>query len=216
MTKYGAAVATLHVGRRAAENSLHADRYAREIGRPMNTHVTISFVSLDVAEDDAGRVFQQLQARVARWWKDQRERRGRDIGPILSMHGHANPAGSRHVHWLLHVPAAIASDFAVIVTKRLRKLTGRTELGDALHIAPVEHAGGTAKYILRGIEPMFGGYLHIKPADEGLVRGCRRTGVSRAASKTARRKAGWKRKRPRGRQSGQPRTARRRRRPRAA
>ena len=185
---------TLYVGRRAAENALHAVRYAGEAGRPMNTHVTINFTTLGIDDDAAGTLFRDLQARVSRWWRDQRVRKGRDIGALLGFHTHANPAGSRHVHWLTHVPAEIAGDFAATVQKRLRKLAGRDDLGDALDIRPVGGPGGVAKYILRGIDPAYAGYLHIEPAHEGLVAGCRRSGVSKAAGRSARKAAGWVRR----------------------
>ncbi len=184
----------LYVGRRACENALHAVRYVGEAGRPMNTHVTISFDTVGIDPDVAGRDFADLQARVTRWWRDQRQRKGRDIGELLGFHCHSNPAGSRHVHWVLHVPPTIAADFANAVKDRLQKISGRVDLEDGLHIGPVYTPGSLAKYVLRGIEPEYADYLHIEAANEGLVAGCRRTGVSRAASKAARRRAGWVRK----------------------
>ena len=47
--------------------------------------------------------------------------------------------------------------------------------------------------ILKGIDPAYGRYLHIRPANEGIVTG-RRTGASRAIGRAARKAAGWKRK----------------------
>lgn len=189
---------TLHVGLAACENALHAVRFTAEAGRTMNTHVTISFVALGVPEDDAGPIFADLQARITRWWRDQRQRKGRDIGPVQGFHCHSNPAGSRHVHWVLHVPSEIKAAFNLILANRLQKILARTDLGDGLHIGPVQTAGTLAKYVLRGIQPDYASYLHIEAASEGLVAGCRRTGVSRGASRAARKQAGWVRKKRRG------------------
>lgn len=190
---------TLYVGRRACENALHAVRFSADSGRPINTHITLSFTALGVHDDVAGELFSMLQARVARWWRDQRDRKGRDIGPVLGFHCHANPAGSRHVHWALHVPDEIADQLAATVRRRLCKLLGRVDLGDGLHIGPIHTAGTFAKYALRGVQPEYGDYLHIRPANEGLVANCRRSGVSRAASKAARKSSGWVRRRRRRR-----------------
>jgi hypothetical protein len=187
----------LYVGRRACENALHAVRYVGEVGRPMNTHVTVSFHPLGIDDESAGRAFSDLQARVTRWWRDQRQRKGRGIGDLQGFHCHSNPAGSRHVHWVLHVPLDITGEFANVVRNRLQKIAGRIDLRDGLQIGPVNTPGSLAKYVLRGVEPEYADYLHIKVANEGIVAGCRRTGVSRAASKSARKRVGWTRKRRR-------------------
>lgn len=190
----------LYAGRRACENALHAVRYVAEIGRPLNTHVTISFTALGVDDEEAGALFKHLQARVGRWWRDQRERKGIPIGQVLGFHCHANPSGSRHVHWALHVPLEIRPAFEAIIRARLCKILKRDDLGDGLHIGSIETAGTLAKYMLRGIEPEYAAYLHIEAANEGYVAGCRRTGVSRAASKAQRVRDGWVRKRRLSRQ----------------
>jgi len=187
----------LYVGRVACENALHAVRYVAEVGRAMNTHVTVSFGPLGIEDDVAGRAFSDLQARVTRWWRDQRQRKGRDIGDLHGFHCHSNPAGSRHVHWVLHVPAEIEDEFPSVVKNRLQKIARRVDLRDGLHIGAVQTPGSLAKYVLRGIEPEYADYLHIEAANEGFVAGCRRTGVSRAASKAARKRAGWVRKKRR-------------------
>lgn len=188
-TKYG----THSIGRRAAENALHAIRYAGLTGRPVNAHVTISFIALGIHDDKAGDVFRKLQISLARWWRYQRKDKGRDIGPSVGIYAHANPAGSRHVHWLLHLPDEIRSDFIGAVEKRLRKLAGLDDIGDALHVQEVDRPGGIAKYVLRGIEPAYADYLHIRASNEGIVS-CRRTGTSRFIGKAARKLAGWNRR----------------------
>lgn len=186
-------VGTLSIGRRAAENLLHGVRFAKSIGQPLNTHVTVSFTVLGIDDDQAGALFQDLQSRVVRWWAYQRSK-GRVTGQLLGVHSHANPAGSRHVHWLTAVPSEIAAEFEAVVADRLRKVTGRIDLRDALDVGPVSGPGGLAKYILRGIDPDYAAYLSIEPANEGRVTG-RRTGTSRGLGKATRKRAGWVRKR---------------------
>ena len=188
-TKYG----TLYVGRRAAENALHAVRYATLTGRQMNTLITISFCRLGVEDDKAGKLFHRLQANISRWWRYQRDQKKRNIGPLTGMYAHANPAGSRHVHWLIHLPVEIRSEFRDSLLKRLCKLTGLDDVGDACHVKDVDHPGGAAKYVLRGIDPLYSKYLHIRASNEGAVS-CRRTGTSRSIGKAARKQAGWNRR----------------------
>ena len=186
---------TGHIGRRAAENVLHAIRYAAEIGQPINTHVTISFHELGVDDDCAGSMFRELQAKMARAWRYELSK-GRVTGKLIGVHSHANPAGSRHVHWLTHLPPHMVTAFTERAAKFLRKITRVENLKDALDVRGVEAPGSLAKYILRGIDPAYGDYLHIKPVNEGFVSG-RRTGASRMIGRSARKAAGWQRKKTR-------------------
>ena len=184
---------TNQVGLDAALNVFHAVRYAGETGRPINTHVTISFVALGIGDDQAHDLFKVLQAKISRWWRYQRCQKGRSIGDVAAVYSHANPADSRHVHWLVHVPPEISDEFSKVVAVRLSKVTGQKDLRDALFIGPVDTPGTLAKYILRGVNPMYARYLHLRAANEGTVTG-RRTGTSRAVGRATRKGAGWKRK----------------------
>jgi hypothetical protein len=188
---------TLNVGRRAAENVLHSVRFTADQGAPINTLITISFEALGIEESVADRVFQELHGRVLRAWRHLLHT-NRVPRQVVGAYCHANPAGSRHVHWLAHVPPVSFEIFEAVVSKFLRKVVGRFDLGDALHIKRVDTPGSVAKYVLRGIDPYFADYLHIEAANEGFVLG-RRTGVSRSISKAARKRAGWSRKRRRQR-----------------
>ena len=188
-TKYG----THSIGVRAATNALHAIRYAKLIGRPINAHITISFVTIGIHDDEAGDLFRRLQVSLGRWWRYQRKNKDRQIGQPVGVYAHANPADSRHVHWLLHLPDDIRDDFIAAVNKRLCKITGLDEIGDALHYQHVPKPGGAAKYVFPGIDPAYAEHLHIRAANEGIV-GCRRTGTSRSVGKAARKHAGWNRK----------------------
>ena len=199
-TKYG----TSTIGRRAAENALHAIRYADALDRAPNLFITINFHSIGIDDESAAAVFQDLKARLSRWWRYQRTK-GLVSGALVGVHSHANPAGSRHAHWMVHVPPEVAAPFQVKVEKLLLKIARVADLRDGLDVRPVYAPGSLAKYILRGIDPMYAGYLHIRPANEGIVT-CRRTGVSRAIGKLARQQAGWRRVsrgRPNGPRPGQ-------------
>lgn len=100
-TKWG----THHIGVKQAQRAFHAVRYASEIGRPLNLMVTVHLSALDIAPEEAGRVFQQLWSRVGRWWAYQRGAKSRPLGPFdcLALHEHPREKG-RHAHWVLRVP----------------------------------------------------------------------------------------------------------------
>lgn len=188
-TKYGSS----HIGRRAAENALHGIRFAAEVERPINLSVCINFETLGVGEEEAGRMFRAVRTNIVRWWKYQRVGKGRPVGEVFDYHAHANPRGSRHVHWQIHVPDFLEQEFREAVESRLRSQVQRSDLRDALHFKAIGNPGSHAKYVLRGIEPEYADYLFIRPSNEGTVTG-RRTGVGRALSKAARKRAGWQRK----------------------
>ena len=80
------------------------------------------------------------------------------------------------------------------MAKLLTKMTGRRDLGSALEIREIYALGGLAKYILKGVRPDGADYFHIEAIDQGRVFG-RRTFVSRTLDFSARKAAGWKRKR---------------------
>lgn len=192
LTKYGAGT-TYYIGPKAASNVFHAARFATERGEPLNTMITIDFDAIGVDDDQAGYVFKEVRARVTRWHSYQRKK-GVPMGRLPSIHAHANPAGRRHVHWVVHVAPAIAPTFSTVVADRLCKIIGQVELvPEAVKITSVYAPGGLTKYILKGINPAYADHFHMKAANEGVVFG-RRTGVSRAISKAARLADGWKRK----------------------
>lgn len=179
---------------RSTLNGLHAVRFCSDTGTPM-THVLTLDLEWVRADDSGGRVLKELRQRVTRWWRDQRDRKGRDLGSFKGMLVIANP-GYLHGHWLLHLPEEVVADFLAVVVSRLAKITGVSEerATDACHLKPVGAPGTLAKYVLKGVDPYYADHFHIEAQPEGFVEG-RRVSISRAISKTARKRAGWVRKR---------------------
>lgn len=194
MTTNPGAQGTHRIPLRSALNVLHGVRYASETGTPLTHMLTID---LDWVEEirDAGEVFALVRERIMRWWRYSRDRPGRALGPFMGVLVHANP-GHRHAHWLFRLPPGIETTFLAVVVNRLAKVTDVTEerAADACQIKAAPGPGSLAKYLLKGIDPRFADHLFIEAVDEGFVRG-RRTSVSRAISRSARREAGWVRRR---------------------
>lgn len=187
---------TSRVALGSALNVLHGVRFAREAGTPVTHMLTID---LQWVEDvrDAGEAFKDVRQRIGRWWRYERQAKGRPLGDFVGALVHANP-GHRHAHWLVRLPEDVAPEFVAVVADRLAKVMGVPEAiaADACHLKPAPAPGSLAKYVLKGIDPRFAAHLHIEAADEGFVVG-RRTSVSRAISRGARRRAGWVRSRRR-------------------
>lgn len=186
---------TWQIGRNQAESVLHAVRYATDRGRPINAHVCLNFHRLGISEDAASETFRSLRARFARSWR-YRDQTGAALGTLDDVHVHENPMGKRNVHWALHIPEGRWAWATGLIERLLQKILGLDDLGDALLVKTATGPGGLAKYLLKGVEPAYAEYFHIgAPSSQGFICGRGRTGTSRSLGKTARGKAGWKRKR---------------------
>ena len=191
MTKWG----THSIGPKQAARGFHAVRFANDNGQPLNLLITIDFTALGIAADEAGRFFQMLWQRVARWWAYQRKEKDRPFGTFDCLAVHEHPDNrSRHVHWFVRAPTAARKELESTVRKRLEKLTSLDCLGDAVHFLEVERPGGVAKYVLKGVNAVYASHFHMEASDQGFIHG-RRLAISRSIGATARERAGWKRKR---------------------
>lgn len=194
-TKPQSSVGTWQIGRNQAERVLHAVRYATERGRPLNAHVALNFHRLGIPEDAATQIFRTLRAKFARSWR-YRDCIGSGLGTLDDVHVHENPFGKRNVHWALHIPDGRWTWAKDLIERLLQKILQLDDLGDALLMEPAHGPGGLAKYLLKGVEPAYAEYFHIRtPSQQGFISGRGRTGASRSIGKAARDRAGWKRKR---------------------
>jgi hypothetical protein len=190
--------ATQVICRSAGENIMHAIRYATARQRPFNTHITLSFTDLGVGAVEAGSFFSAIRNGVARRWKREREQKGRPIGTFDDAYVHEHPGnGRRHVHWLLHRPVAVpVAELETAIRVRVARRAGLDDLGTALHFQHddvVKAPGMLGKYLLKGLDPRYGGYYRIRTENMGVIVG-RRSGASRSVGLRARKLAGWRRK----------------------
>lgn len=181
------------IGIRPATNVFHGLRYAKDVGRAPDTFITLNLSEVGVDDDHAPRFFSDLRARFRRAWRYQRDR-APEIGPLDEVGSHENPNDIRHVHWIVRVPPQLRPWLGHTLAKLIQKMTHRRDLGSALEIKEVVALGGLAKYILKGVRPDGAAYFHMEAVDQGRVFG-RRTFVSRTLGFSARKAAGWKRKR---------------------
>lgn len=181
---------TIHVGHRQAESAFHAVRFANDNGRPFNLLVTVNFTDLGIDPDEASAFFREVRRRVARWYSYERKK-NRPFGSFDDLYVHEHPdGGPRHVHWFVRAPDCARHELEAVIRARLQKLTTLDCLGSSLDFTDVEKAGGVAKYVLKGINPLYARYFHMRAVAQGVIIG-RRISISQSVGRTARKAAGW-------------------------
>ena len=185
---------TVSVGHKQVARAFHAVRFANDNGHPLNLFVTIDFSSLGVDPENAASFFQEIWARVTRWYAYQRDTKGRRFGTFDAYAVHEHPAaGPRHVHWVLRAPEGTEAEIERVIRDRICKLTKLDCLGRAVDVRPVYAPGTLAKYTLKGVAPAYADHFHMTAEDQGFITG-RRLTISRSIGYAARQKAGWVRK----------------------
>jgi len=179
----------------AATNVLHAARFAKARGRPLTLSVTLGWHLVGLNAEQGRAVFKQLRQKVRRQWVYRSE--ADNLGSFDDVRSHEAPGGLANTHWVIHVPPKMRVRFETSVEHFLQKLIPHVKVAqtDLLHFAPADAPGQLMKYILKGIDQKFAGYLHIDPVDQGFIPGRGRTAVSPSIGFKARKRAGWQRKR---------------------
>lgn len=184
---------TASIGVVQATGVFHAVRFANDNRRALNMLVTVNLDQIGIDEVAAGDGFRAIWKSLARWWNYQRTAKGRALGTFDAYAVHENPDGKRHVHWVMYMPDEAHADIIAAIEKRVCKIAKVDCAGSALHFLPIEKPGGVAKYTLKGVNPAFAGYFHMRAHDQGIISG-RRVAVSRSIGRAARERAGWSRK----------------------
>lgn len=188
-------VGTRYIGMKQAAGAFHATRFARDCGQPINLGVVLNWTRLGVEPDYASRIFSELCRRTARRWTYLRKTAAPDLPRLAYISVQENPDGHRNTHWNVSIPPAYAAEFRRTVAARLRKLVGVASLGRGLRFVRIETAGGYTKYCLKGVLPAGASHFHMRAVDQGFIGGRGRVTVSRTIGRTARKAAGWSRKR---------------------
>jgi hypothetical protein len=139
--------------------------------------------------------------RKYRYWLKSRTQDafGAPLSPMY-VYTFENPNGQTHVNWVVHVPPVLFDEFSVKVQDWAEKT--HTTLGDydiyQKAVNPTT-AKTLAKYIIKGVDPIYIEYMHLKnfACSQGQVWG-RRATASPALSRAARKEAGYSPKRDRG------------------
>jgi hypothetical protein len=169
------------IKRKAAASLLHSARTARALGRPLNTHVTLSLWHLGLSPENASGFFREVRERHFQRWSAYIPRgtmKPRNGDPTYTWVIEA-PEGRAHVHWMLHLAAGQKRAFRSALLRWIRRRSGQTDIPDSVvNIAPVRNAEGLKLYLAKGMDPHLARLWGITHRDQGQVRG-RRAGTSR-------------------------------------
>jgi hypothetical protein len=100
------------------ESLFEADYFARSIGLPLNTFVTVSWQNTRQGSEDIQERFQQAIKAMGQWMR-------RRNCPATWIFVHENPGNSRpNCHLLIHVPSSELGSFKAIAPKWFEALEG--------------------------------------------------------------------------------------------
>ncbi|WP_179141570.1 hypothetical protein [Primorskyibacter flagellatus] len=168
-----------HISRKAVTTLLHSPRTAAAIGKPMNTVVCIDLWLLDIAAEDASRLFREMRRqKFGRWssYKPRHTNSPRNGTPSDTWVIEA-PNDRHHVHWMLHVKPEHYTEFKEKLAKWVRCMAGLDQSEalpeGALHICPATNPEGKKLYMAKGIDPFYARMFRIRPVESGVVHGKR-------------------------------------------
>lgn len=172
---------TSFIKRKAGASFLHSARTAAAIGRPLNTHVTLSLWLMNIGHDTASAVFRALRERHFQRWSRYAPRGQQSVrnGPPTYAWVVEAPQGRAHVHWMIHISPGNEERFSAALTNWVAKRTSATPIpATAIDIKPITHAEGLKLYLAKGLDPYLARLWRIRPEEAGIVMG-RRCGTSR-------------------------------------
>jgi hypothetical protein len=182
-----------HLNRRTAENICHAFDFANYLRCPLNTYIVLKFSPADAIA--AGHVFRAIMRKYRYWLKSRTENL-----PPMYVYTFENPTGHPHVNWVVHVPQIHKKEFGEKFNGWAEKANAELGEYDAHKQAVNLCTSKTlAKYIIKGIDPLYIEYLHLGEfaCPQGTIWG-RRATASPAISRAVRKAAGFVPKRDRG------------------
>lgn len=189
---------TDHLNRRPAQNICHAFDFARFLGHPLNQYVVINLHG--EAAESAAVIFERVRHKFRDWYNRRTKKLYGLALPPMYVYTLEKPGEQAHANWVVHVPPELLAEFDKKRRKWVERAQGRRGPYD-VHVSPVDpHTDKTlAKYIIKGIDGLYVGYLHLDAyaAPQGRIWG-RRAGTSPSLSRAARDAAGFVAKRDRG------------------
>ena len=128
---------TRHIGWRQARNFWEAIRYAKtrlvDLGKPLNTFVTINFGHIACSPEDVSAIFEKLRDNhFVKWLRYETSELAYYVWVVENSGGHT------HVHWVLHLPKSLRATFATKLGEWLARVAGTITCHEsAINIKPV-------------------------------------------------------------------------------
>lgn len=177
---------SFYLPHRAAANVTRAREFADALGRSLNTMVSINYGLTDCRPEDMSASFERLRDNYFGPWF-RRTLRGplepAERGPPTYVWVAEGRPGHHNVHWMVHVPAALRSEFDRRLPEWLAKTAG-APLKGALHVQTARTPAGAIDYMLKGLHPRHAKRFNIDHDYQGEVTG-KRCGVSKNLGPTA-------------------------------
>lgn len=173
-----------HINRKPASNMVHAVRVAEAVGQPLNQLVTFNFAHTDCPENLVSRQFERLRNNHFAPWL-RRKGKGRPKPPAF-IWSIENSGGCLNVHWLVHIPKGRVRAFRAMLPVWLATVAGEIGCASAIHVRHAPRPQGAAKYMAKGIDPLYAPFFRIRHVPQGRVHG-KRVGVSRSLGPSVRR-----------------------------
>lgn len=181
------------IRRGAAANLWHAFNFAADIGKPLDTLITLNFAHTDCPPELMTARFRALiDEKFGRWWREPPAPTGLGRqGASVYVWVAENSSEQHHIHWALHLPRKRRADFMARLPSWLAKFGIIVQSDRAIHFEEIDGPRGLRKYLLKGCDRAYAAFLKIDFRPQGLIVG-KRSGVSRSLQRTARERANYR------------------------
>ena len=141
------------IRRRPAVNIHHATRFAERLGLPLQLAVTINFSLMGIPPELVVELFRTMLAQRFAPWLRRIPANKMGIPPTYVWVTEA-AGGQQAVHWLLHLPYGLISEFRGKLRTWLSAVSAEGRLPErALKVQKVYNVIGVRRYILKGTDP---------------------------------------------------------------
>ena len=186
-----------HINRRVTQSIFDAVDFAVDKNLALNWEVVINLHESEAKA--AATLFENIRDRFRVWLNYRAKKDGQAVPPVYIYTLEDSNADRPHPHanWLVHVPDAYAAEFRRKLPRWVKRAQGEAGPFD-IHCESIkaDYVKRLAKYVVKGTDPVFVNHFYLADmaAAQGRIYG-RRAGVSPSLAQTARKAAGFKRKR---------------------
>jgi len=182
------------ISRAVTQSVFDAFRFAASQQTPLNTYAVINL--REHAGPEATQVFEAIRHKYRDWLTNLRKKGVTVVKPTY-VFAFENPSDIPHVNWVVHIPAGLEEEFARKLPRWVERAQGSIGSFD-VNIQPVTlgSTASLAKYILKGTQDTHIDHFHlgnVYDGPQGSIWG-KRAGSSPSIGKTARDRAGFKRR----------------------
>lgn len=173
------------INRKPASNIVRAVSVADAIGLPLNQFVTLNFGHTTCPSGLVSEQFELLRDNHFVPWL-RRKATGLRTPPayVWSIESRGEYP---HVHWVVHIPDERIASFRALLPKWLAAVVPTVTCNSAVHVRDVPRPQGLAKYLIKGIDPVYARFFRIRHEPQGIVLG-KRAGTSKSLGPSVRRR----------------------------